>query len=294
LVEESNLKCQCAVYLPSIKTGKTMKSKIYKLTAGFVFVTVMALAQREIRSVGTFTKISFRTPGKLFLRQGTPQKVEVEGSKAALAKIETKIESDRLIIETEQKWFNWSWNDEDKITVYVTVKDINSLSVSGSGDLIAETKIITTNIDLKVSGSGSLIAEVEASGEGSANVSGSGDMEIKGRFKSYESDVSGSGKIELEASILGKADFHVSGSGKIIASGKAETAKTAISGSGKVLASNLEVDTCEVRISGSGDVEVNVKSALDASISGSGSVSYKGNPSHINSHSSGSGSVRKM
>ena len=41
-------------------------------------------------------------------------------------------------------------------------------------------------------------------------------------------------------------------------------------------------------------VEINVKDALDANISGSGSVSYKGNPSQLNSHASGSGHVRKM
>lgn len=263
----------------------------------FVFVLLLAnaFAQKESRTVGTFTKISFRTPGKLYLRQGSPQKVEIEGSKKMLDKIETRLDGDRLVIGTEEKWFNWSWNDnEDKVNVYITVKDINALSVSGSGDLIAETKIITNNIDLKVSGSGSLIAEIEASGEGDADVSGSGDMEIKGRFRSYESDVSGSGKIELEAIVTDRADFRVSGSGKIIAAGKAESAKANISGSGKVLAANLEVNKCEIRISGSGDVEINVKNDLDANISGSGSVSYKGNPSRVNNHSSGSGSVRKM
>jgi hypothetical protein len=41
-------------------------------------------------------------------------------------------------------------------------------------------------------------------------------------------------------------------------------------------------------------VEINVKSELDANISGNGTVSYKGNPNHVNGHSSGSGKVRKM
>lgn len=86
----------------------------------------------------------------------------------------------------------------------------------------------------------------------------------------------------------------MSGSGKIIASGTAKRIRTTISGSGEVRAADLEVEECEVRISGSGDVEVNVKQALDATISGSGSVSYRGNPNQVNSHSSGSGKVRKM
>jgi hypothetical protein len=37
-----------------------------------------------------------------------------------------------------------------------------------------------------------------------------------------------------------------------------------------------------------------VKNELDATISGSGSVSYRGNPSKVNSHASGSGKVRKL
>jgi len=72
----------------------------------------------------------------------------------------------------------------------------------------------------------------------------------------------------------------------VVASGKAEQIKATISGSGKVLAADLEVSKCEVRISGSGDVVINVKDALDANISGSGSVTYKGNPSQVNSHAS--------
>jgi hypothetical protein len=271
-----------------------MKNRITLLALLLFTITIAFSQNKETRSVGTFSKISFRTPGKLYLRQGTPQKVELEGSGNILSKIETRLDGDKLIIGTEEKWFNWNWHDEDRINVYITVKDISGLSVSGSGDLIAETKIITTAIDLKVSGSGSLIAEIEASGDGNADVSGSGDMEVKGKFKSINGDVSGSGKIELNTVVTGEANFHVSGSGKIMATGRAESTKATISGSGKVLAANLEVDKCEVRISGSGDVEINVKSDLDASISGSGSVSYKGNPSHINSHASGSGSVRKM
>ena len=271
-----------------------MKNRITLLALLLFTITIAFSQKKETRSVGTFSKISFRTPGKLYLRQGTPQKVELEGSGNILSKIETRLDGDKLIIGTEEKWFNWNWHDEDRINVYITVKDISGLSVSGSGDLIAETKIITTAIDLKVSGSGSLIAEIEASGDGNADVSGSGDMEVKGKFKSINGDVSGSGKIELNTVVTGEANFHVSGSGKIMATGRAESTKATISGSGKVLAANLEVDKCEVRISGSGDVEINVKSDLDASISGSGSVSYKGNPSHVNSHASGSGSVRKI
>ena len=106
--------------------------------------------------------------------------------------------------------------------------------------------------------------------------------------------MSGSGNVTMKLNVTDAANFGVSGSGKINAAGTASKVKVSISGSGKVLAADLETNTCDVRISGSGDVEINVKEALDANISGSGSVSYKGDPKRLNSHSAGSGKVRKM
>ena len=274
-----------------------MKTKISTALLLFVLTISLTVAQtRETKDVSTFTKISFRVSGKLYLRQGSPQKVEIEGKKDALEKIEVEVDGDRLIIKREgNSWMDWSFgDDDDKVNVYVTVKDIEGLSVSGSGDLIGQGKITSSELDLNVSGSGSLQLEASVSGDLEADVSGSGEIVLKGSCRNYDSDVSGSGRIDLAVAISEKATFGVSGSGKIQASGTANEVKTNISGSGKVLAANLETNKCEVRISGSGDVEINVKSELDANISGSGSVTYKGNPSHVNSHASGSGHVRKM
>ncbi len=260
-----------------------------------IFAFTLVLAQnKETRNVDTFTKIAFRVPGKLYLKQGPVQKVELQGDSDILSKIETEVSGSRLSIGREDGWKMWrDWGD-NKITVYITVKDIEAISVSGSGDLVSEGKLTTKDLDLNVSGSGSLRIQVDAKGMMEANVSGSGDIEVQGNCKSLESKVSGSGKVNYDGAIADRANVNVSGSGKIIASGTARQIKTTISGSGEVRAANLEVEKCEVRISGSGDVQINVKSELDANISGSGTVSYKGSPSQVNSHSSGSGKVRKM
>ena len=272
-----------------------MKKSFTPFVLAMVLFSAATMAQtRETRKVDTFTKISFRVPGKLHLRQGSPQKVEIEGKKDILQEIETEVEGSRLVIGKEGKWFNWDWDGDEKVNVYITVANIEGLSVSGSGDLIGETKITADNLDLNVSGSGTLKVDIDARGDVEADVSGSGDLELKGKCRTFDSDVSGSGSVKIDAAIAERADFGVSGSGKIYASGTSESVKTSISGSGKVLAANLETNRCEVRISGSGDVEINVKNELDANISGSGSISYKGNPSKVNSHASGSGSVRKM
>lgn len=248
--------------------------------------------EREVRNVEAFNKISFGFPGKLYLKQGSPQRVELEGDADILEEVETEVSGGRLKIGKDGKWFNW--DNDDKITVYITVPNIEAVAVSGSGDIIGQSRIRTNDLNLNVSGSGSLLLEVEASGGVDANVSGSGDMDVKGHFESFEGDVSGSGKIVLDARIDEAADFSISGSGEVKASGEADAVKAHISGSGKVLAANLQTQRCEVRISGSGDVEINVTEELDANISGSGSVSYRGSPKKINSHAAGSGKVRKI
>lgn len=268
--------------------------KLFLFIVLFVAGASSYAQNREARTVDTFTRLAFRVPGKLYLKQGSPQKVELEGPADVLKEIETEVSGGKLSIGKESRWMNWNWNDRDKITAYVTVKDLESVSVSGSGDLIGQGKFTTGDMKLNVSGSGSLDIEIVASGNMEADVSGSGDVMLKGSCNNFDSDVSGSGKVMVSLTIGDLADFGVSGSGKIQAEGSAKNVKVRISGSGKVLASNLEADKCEISISGSGDAEVNVKTDLDAHISGSGSVTYKGNPSHVNSHSAGSGHIRKM
>ena len=271
-----------------------MKKTILMSLATLLITFQMAVAQKkENRNVGSFDKLSFGVPGKLYLKQGNTTQVVLEGDPDVLDKVETEVSGGRLVIRAKDKWFKWNWGNQ-KITAYVTMKDIRELGVGGSGSLIAEGRITSNSISLKVGGSGDLTIEMEANGEMEADVSGSGNMDVKGRSKGLKSNVSGSGKVRLSVNVNGDASFGISGSGKIEASGSANKVRTSISGSGKLMGADFNTNTCDVRISGSGNVEIGVKEELDANISGSGSVAYRGNPNKINSHSSGSGKVRKM
>lgn len=261
-----------------------------------VIVFATQAQKKEKRDVSNFTRIAFQVGGKMYLKQGSENSVELEGDEDVLEKIETRVEGGKLIIgrESDWSWFNWrsGWDDE-KIVAYVTVKNIDGVYASGSGNIIAQTILKGDNMDIRVSGSGNIEAEISAA-DVNARVSGSGDLMLKGKVRSMDSDISGSGKITFDGAIAGRLDIGISGSGRFLASGSADEIKSSISGSGKINAADLMVDKCDVRISGSGDVVVNVKSVLRTNISGSGSVTYKGNPSQLDSHSSGSGKLRKM
>ncbi len=269
------------------------KSIILSLIVLFSSAQVLFAQKRQTRDVSSFTRINYRMHGKLFIRQGNTQKIELEGDSELLDKIETEVSGSKLSIG--MKGSGWNWNSgNEKLVVYITVKNLEGFSLSGSGDVVGETPFNVSNIDIKIGGSGSLKMEINASGDMEADLSGSGNMDLKGKCATFDSNVSGSGKANIAMVVNGVASFGISGSGKISASGSSEKVKTSISGSGKLMAADFATKSCNVRISGSGDVEINVKDELDASISGSGSVSYKGDPSKVNSHSSGSGKVRKM
>lgn len=270
---------------------------IATLALAVLMISNVSFAQsKETRDVSTFREISYRTSGKLYLRQGSPQKVVLEGNEEAIREVETYLKGDRLIIENRDnnRWFSWGNDSRDKINIYITVENIDAIYLSGSGDLLAENTIQSENMDLRVSGSGSMELQVDLNGDLEANVSGSGDLRVKGNCRNLDSSVSGSGKVYIANAIEGTAKFGLSGSGKVLAAGRAKVVKASVSGSGKLLAQDLVTDRCEVNITGSGDVEINVKSELDARITGSGSVRYKGSPNHVNNHSSGSGKIRKI
>lgn len=268
--------------------------KKLSMLVALLLITVSGFAQKkETRDVATFTKIGFAGSGTLYLTQGSPQKVELEGSQDVLEKYETRVEGGKLSIRPKDRWNDWSWGSDDKIIVYITVKDIDAVAVAGSGDVIGQTKIVSNELALRVSGSGSLKVDVSVSGDLEADVSGSGDIEVRGTGGRLDSDISGSGDVKASLKISGKASFSIAGSGKITIDGSAKELETRISGSGKVRAEDFEVEKCTIKMAGSGDVSIHVKDDLDVSIAGSGDVRYKGDPKRVNNHSSGSGSVRK-
>ncbi len=243
--------------------------------------------------VNSFSQISFNIPGKAYVRQGSSHSVELDGPADVLNDIEAVVEGNKLIIRPRDRWFKWDWRDTKDITARITLKQIDALHVSGSGEMLVMTRVKTDNLKLKVSGSGTLKVEADA-GDVTADVSGSGNITLRGNLKNVKSNISGSGKFDLQASVAGLAAFDISGSGDALARGTAGEVEARISGSGKILAAALETKACKARISGSGSVEINVSDELEATISGSGDVRYAGNPSRLNVHSSGSGKVKKI
>jgi hypothetical protein len=127
----------------------------------------------------------------------------------------------------------------------------------------------------------------------SLNVSGSGDINAAQPFScgNLSMDVSGSGIINLNKVDAQSINANISGSGKVtVNAGSSNIVTTKISGSGKVNLMDVMANAVSTNTSGSGTTRVFAIQTLNAKISGSGDVYYKGSPV-VTSSISGSGKL---
>jgi len=209
----------------------------------------------EDRHLSGFNAVSVGGSFDVFITQRSTESVKVTAPADVISRIITEVEGGVLKIYTKHN-SDWHWFDggHKKIAVYVTIKEVNAVSLSGSGDVSFKGGLHANDFKLKLSGSG---------------------------------DVSG----RLDVKTL---DVALSGSGDISVSGSADNSNISVAGSGDYSAKNLVTNNASVRIAGSGDVSVNVNQKLDASVIGSGDVHYTGSVKSVSSSKIGSGDVSRM
>tara|TARA_R110002049_G_scaffold150790_3_gene314037 strand:- start:5958 stop:6680 length:723 start_codon:yes stop_codon:yes gene_type:complete len=152
-----------------------------------------------------------------------------------------------------EKGMNLNSSTGKNVVITIPIESINAASLSGSGDIVGKKKIIADSFE--------------------TSISGSGDISLKIAAKKLKASISGSGDINLSGSAI---DFTIR-----------------VSGSGDISAYNLDADFVTALVSGSADIKVTAKESIDARVSGSGDIYYKGNPKKIESKTSGSGGISK-
>jgi hypothetical protein len=137
--------------------------------------------------------------------------------------------------------------------IYIKVKEINSLLISGASDVYSSDTLKGNNFKLICSGAG--------------------DANLLLKYN------------ELDVLISGTADAKLAG--------KANNLKSVVSGAGDLKAYKLLVQNADLLISGSGDAQVNVADKLKGSIAGAGTLYHAGEPKAMEVNVSGSGEVKK-
>lgn len=206
----------------------------------------------ENRSVGTYDGVAVAGFFDVELVSGTEGKLSLKAEENLLEYIITEVKDNTLKIKTK-KGYNLRPSFNKKVIITVPFKDINSVSLAGSGDVVSKATIKSDKFTTNLAGSGDITLDVDASSV-KANVAGSGDVRLRGSANNFVVRVAGSG------------DIH---------------------------AFDLKSQNVEASVSGSGDVRVNCSGDLKARVSGSGDITYKGNPNRSDTKVSGSGDISK-
>lgn len=103
--------------------------------------------------------------------------------------------------------------------------------------------------------------------------------------------LSGSGMMSVTGVKAAHLTVTLPGSGILRASGTVTRLDVALSGSGEALFAPLIAGHVRATVSGSGLIRVTATASLDAVITGSGAITYSGNPAHVATKITGSGAV---
>ncbi len=203
--------------------------------------------------VSKFNYLVFSGTGTVLISQGNEEKLIVEAEENIIDKLKTEVKSDTLFIGMKNNFGGKHILPTRDIIFKLTIKEINGIKLSGAGSIIGEDNIDFKNLDI--------------------SSSGTGNIRLKISGNNIKSAISGAGRIELD--------------------GKVNSQEINISGLGTYNADNMASDDCKIIISGTGNAKVNVIQNLDITISGLGSVEYRGRPL-VTQKISGSGNIKSL
>jgi hypothetical protein len=218
---------------------------------GWETVKGTGVVKKDERTVGHFTGVAVSLPAQVEVRIGNVEGVTVETDENLLALVQTRVENGSLEIRAVRNRLDLK---PSVLKVVVRAKEIEALSVGGSGSITADA-IKGRKLGLNVGGSGSIEVKSAESQNVSASMGGSGSVKLGG--------------------------------------GAAQKLEIAIGGSGDVQAGQLKADDVDVSIGGSGDVTVWAREKLNVTVAGSGDINYWGDPK-VRSSVIGSGGAKRL
>ena len=189
-------------------------------------------AVKQDRTVSAFDAVDIGGAFKVVIKQGSQEAVTVEADADIIEKIITEVNGHTLKIYTEK---DCCW-DAHEMTIYLTVKDLNYMEISGACELKTEGEL---------------------------------------RLDNLEMEVSGASEMNLNLA-LNKLDMNVSGASEMNLSGSCDNVYMETSGASELDALNFKVSSMTIDASGASDCKVNVVDKLQVEASGATSVRYTG------------------
>jgi hypothetical protein len=205
---------------------------------------------KETRDLQDFTGVVLSEEGDLFIEAGDQEGLVVEAEDNLQEYLVA--ETINRVLDIKKSPDNVTLNATKPIRYYLTVKELNSLTVKNSGD-VEITQVDTDNFSIRITGSGSVHI-------GTLNAN------------HLEVELTSSGNLVVDA-------------------GEINEQSVRLSSSGEYDSKNVTCQTASVELTSSGDATLNVLGVLTADLSSSGNVYYVGDPQLVYKDSSSTGRV---
>jgi hypothetical protein len=230
-----------------------LPSSAWEWSWGGKSVTASGNVKTETRDVTGFNGVSLSLPAKVTIKQGSKEGVTIEADDNFLPLIETVVERGVLRIRATER--NMSFKGRSmKLNITVDAINIDSLSVAGSGDIIADG-LKSSKLKTSIAGSGDIDLKQLSIDELKFSIAGSGDIKLGGNTGEFDGSIAGSGSVKAERLKSKNASIKIAGSGDAII---------------------WATENMKISIAGSGDIRYYGNPKISQSVAGSGSIKRMG------------------
>ena len=185
----------------------------------------------EIRPLGgDFRSIVHQIPGSIFISQGSPATLTIEGQENLLAFLSNEVENEILTLNFER-----CLNSGQPFNVFVEIPDLRAVSLAGLGNITLENDMITERLEASIVGAGNInlrgfsdTLEIVIVGQGNAFAY---DMESD----LCEVDIVGQGNVQVTVNDV--LNVIIEGQGNVFYRGM-PTISSDIIGSGEIVDAN--------------------------------------------------------
>jgi len=189
-----------------------------------------------------FSKIDFKGAGEVFIETSENYSLNIEGDQELVEIVKTEVHDDVLIITFQSDETGWKGlmgiGEESRLRYFITVKSLDEIKLDGAGSIHSD-KLEGESLKVHHTGLGKILFK-----------------ELQ--YQNLDVELGGLGEIEIEGEVQKQAVY--------------------ISGAGFYKADRLKSQEADINLTGAGTSQVWVETKLIASLTGAGSIKYKGAP----------------
>ena len=284
---------------------KTLQKTLLILSL-LAIVPISLIAQsskviKEKKNLSGFSAISISGGWSAVITQGENFLVTIEANEESMENLRIEVKNETLYVYNEDRKFRFSDIFRSRRNtirkVYITLPELQKITASGGSDILPQTAFSTQNMKIVLSGGSDLKSLFLDCRSLNCKMSGGSDASIhlvNSENESVKITTSGGSDVSLSSLSAALLEIKASGGSDLKLEGATTNLQLNSSGGSDVYAFKLKTKNCTATLSGGSDADLYVIDALNVSISGSGDVRCKGNPSSVEKTMSRGSSLRMM